>query len=69
MTVNAVLSSDQLTATVLDEIKKLGFRFATQSGLTIAIADIKQPETKKEILELRKDPTAVNTGWFKRLFN
>jgi DNA-directed RNA polymerase subunit beta' len=41
----------QLTAAALDEIKRLGFEFATRSGLTIAIGDIRQPETKREILD------------------
>ena len=31
------------TAQVLDAIKRLGFRYATQSGTTIAIADITMP--------------------------
>ncbi len=39
------------TAAMLDAVKKLGFRFATQSGATIAINDIQVPEAKKKILE------------------
>jgi len=35
----------------LDELKELGFRFATISGLTIAIGDMVDPPKKKEILE------------------
>ncbi len=38
------------TAEILDQIKRMGFRFATQSGTTIAIDDITVPPTKKEIL-------------------
>ncbi|HYH05292.1 MAG TPA: DNA-directed RNA polymerase subunit beta', partial [Bacillota bacterium] len=38
------------TAEILDQIKRIGFRFATQSGTTIGIADIKVPEEKKVIL-------------------
>jgi len=38
------------TAEVLDSVKKLGFSFACRAGITIAIADIKVPEAKKEIL-------------------
>ncbi|VBB08855.1 rna polymerase alpha subunit [Lucifera butyrica] len=38
------------TATVLDNVKKLGFSFARKAGVTIAISDIKIPEEKKEIL-------------------
>ena len=38
------------TAEILDQIKRIGFRFATRSGTTIAIEDITVPPTKKEIL-------------------
>jgi len=38
------------TAAVLDEIKRLGFRYATQSGTTIAISDITMPGDKDVIL-------------------
>ncbi|HEY0581798.1 MAG TPA: DNA-directed RNA polymerase subunit beta', partial [Chloroflexota bacterium] len=40
------------TAQVLDAIKRLGFRYATQSGTTIAIADITMPSEKDSILKL-----------------
>ncbi|MBM2809392.1 MAG: DNA-directed polymerase, beta' subunit [Chloroflexi bacterium] len=38
------------TAAVLDEIKTIGFHYATVSGITIAISDIKIPPEKPEIL-------------------
>lgn len=38
------------TAEALDQIKRLGFRFATQSGTTIAMEDIIVPPEKQEIL-------------------
>ncbi|MDF2630552.1 MAG: rpoC [Symbiobacteriaceae bacterium] len=38
------------TAEQTDNIKQLGFKFATRSGSTIAIADIKVPGEKAEIL-------------------
>lgn len=38
------------TAEILDQIKRLGFRFATQSGTTIGIDDITVPTEKKDIL-------------------
>ena len=40
------------TAQVLDAIKRLGFRYATQSGTTIAISDITMPSEKDSILKL-----------------
>ncbi|MBM7853819.1 DNA-directed RNA polymerase subunit beta' [Desulfohalotomaculum tongense] len=39
------------TAKLLDGLKKLGYRYATQAGVTIAMSDITIPEKKKEILE------------------
>lgn len=41
----------EVTAQVADSIKDLGFRFATQSGITIAVSDINVPDTKPAILE------------------
>ncbi|MBE0466367.1 MAG: DNA-directed RNA polymerase subunit beta' [Candidatus Desulforudis sp.] len=38
------------TAELLDGIKELGFKYATQGGLTIGMGDIVIPEKKKEIL-------------------
>jgi DNA-directed RNA polymerase subunit beta' len=40
------------TANTVDNIKDLGFKFATISGITIAISDINVPEKKAAILEL-----------------
>lgn len=39
------------TAEILDQLKRLGYRFATQSGTTIGAADILTPPQKKEIIE------------------
>ena len=38
------------TAVLLDDVKKLGYSFACRAGFTIAVADIKIPPEKKEIL-------------------
>ena len=43
------LSNDE-TAWVLDEVKDLGFHYATSSGITIAINDIQVSDRKPEIL-------------------
>lgn len=39
------------TADVVDKIKEIGFKYATRSGLTIAIDDITVPENKEEIIK------------------
>ena len=40
-----------ITAQVVDNIKDLGFAYATRSGITIAVSDIQVPEQKADILE------------------
>ncbi|MFN8532085.1 MAG: DNA-directed RNA polymerase subunit beta' [Dehalococcoidia bacterium] len=44
-----VLPNDA-TAQVVDEIKRLGFDFATRSGVTIAVSDIQTPPNKAQLL-------------------
>ena len=39
------------TAYLLDRLKSVGFEYATKSGITIAINDIKVPESKYEIVQ------------------
>ena len=38
-------------ATSLDNLKDLGFEYATRAGLTISIADVRTPASKKALLE------------------
>jgi DNA-directed RNA polymerase subunit beta' len=40
-----------VVAESLDKLKDIGFEFATRSGLTISIADVKTPASKAELLE------------------
>ncbi len=42
---------EEATAQMVDEIKELGFRYATRSGVTIAVSDITVPPEKEEILK------------------
>ena len=48
--VYARMGSEQ-TAEVVDKIKEIGFKYATRSGLTIAIDDITVPAEKQAILD------------------
>ena len=41
---------NDVTAKMLDEIKRLGFKYSTRAGITIGITDIVIPEQKKVIL-------------------
>jgi len=45
------LGGDEATVAIADPIKDLGFRYATKSGVTIAIDDITIPPEKWEIIE------------------
>jgi len=45
-----VLGNDR-TAQMLDELKALGFRLATQAGISIAVADVRIPKEKSEIIK------------------
>lgn len=46
------------TVNVLNEIKKLGFKFATKSGLTFSLSDIPTIEEKPKLLEDMEDEAA-----------
>jgi len=50
----------------LDRIKALGFRFASQSGLTISIDDVRTPPEKREILDRYEREAEKAESQFKR---
>ncbi len=45
------LMGSEVTAEVVDEIKRMGFTYATISGMTIAVSDIQVPDQKHTVLE------------------
>jgi DNA-directed RNA polymerase subunit beta' len=45
------LLGNEVTAEIVDRIKNTGFTYATRSGITIAMNDIKVPEEKAKLLE------------------
>ena len=47
--VYTILGNEE-TAEVLDQIKNLGFHYATQAGITIAISDVEVPREKDSII-------------------
>ena len=55
------------TGEVVDRIKNIGFHYATQSGITIAVNDIQVPENKTELLDERRRARstrcATSTRW------
>lgn len=45
------LMGPEVTSEVVDEIKRLGFTYATVSGMTIAVSDITVPDSKQAVLD------------------
>jgi DNA-directed RNA polymerase subunit beta' len=53
-------------ATALDAIKNICYRYASQSGLTVSIDDVKTPKAKKEILDKHEAQADKVENQFKR---
>ncbi|AQS57956.1 DNA-directed RNA polymerase subunit beta' [Desulforamulus ferrireducens] len=54
------------TAETLDGIKALGYKYSTQAGITIGVADITIPEAKKEILNKAEEQVNKIETQFRR---
>ncbi len=61
-----LLGDTEDMAAVLDGLKKLGFHYATKSGVTISMSDIKVPDTKPKLLEEAEERTAIIDGQLQR---
>ncbi len=48
----------ETTAEVADRIKELGFHYATVSGITMAVSDLKVPDAKQAVIEETQDREA-----------
>ncbi|MFC1905401.1 DNA-directed RNA polymerase subunit beta' [Chloroflexota bacterium] len=57
---------NELTATMLDNLKRLGFEYATKSGTTIAAKDVEVPASKAKIIEEGDEKVAVIESQFNR---
>lgn len=53
------LLSNEDTAVVLDNLKQLGFQYATKSGSTIAMNDIEVPRSKPKLLKEAEERVAI----------
>ncbi len=53
------LLSHEDMAVVLDDLKQLGFHYATKSGITIAMSDIKVPQSKPKLLEQAEERITI----------
>ena len=54
------------TSQMLDDVKALGYRFSTRAALTVSVADIIVPESKKQILSDAEDQVHQIERQFKR---
>ncbi|MEW6142864.1 MAG: DNA-directed RNA polymerase subunit beta' [Chloroflexota bacterium] len=58
------LLGNERTAELLDNLKKLGFDYATKSGTTIAMKDIEVPAAKAKLLEQAEEEIRVTESQF-----
>ena len=54
------------SAEVLDYIKSLGYQYSTKGAITVSVADVKVPPTKKDILEQAEKEVDNVTKHYKR---
>ncbi|MFH1662475.1 MAG: DNA-directed RNA polymerase subunit beta' [Chloroflexota bacterium] len=54
-----LLGDNERMAALLDGLKRLGFKYATKSGISISMSDIKVPAKKPKILEEANERTAI----------
>jgi DNA-directed RNA polymerase, beta'' subunit/160 kD subunit len=62
------LLGNETTAAVLDNLKQLGFHYATKSGISIAMNDIEEPEARAEILKEAEEQVNLLQDQFNRGF-
>ena len=60
------LLSGENMAAVLDGLKRLGFEYATRSGTTIAMGDVKAPDSKAGLLEEAEEKVTVIENQYER---
>jgi len=60
------LLSNEDTTKIVDNIKQLGFHYATKSGTTIAMSDIQVPQSKPKLLEEGGERVAIIENQYNR---
>ncbi|MDD4923436.1 MAG: DNA-directed RNA polymerase subunit beta' [Dehalococcoidales bacterium] len=60
------LGSDPAMGKMLDDLKNLGFKYATKSGITIAMSDIEVPADKPRLIEKADEKTAIVESQYQR---
>ncbi len=56
----------EITADVADQIKSIGFHYATRSGITIAVSDLEAPVEKADIIKVAQDGEAQAEAQYRR---
>jgi len=54
------------TAEILDQVKKLGFHYATRAGVTVAVSDIIVPPQKQEIMQAGEEKVEATEQQYER---
>ena len=62
----AKLLSDEEMAMVLDDLKEMGFRYATKSGTTIAMSDVEVPAVKPKLLKEAEEKAVLIESQYNR---
>ena len=60
------LLGEEITAAMLDEIKRLGFAYSTKAGVTIGVTDIVAPQKKDLILQAAEKQVETIQNQFRR---
>src|SRR5947209_8846954 len=60
------LYGSDTTASVVNDIKRLGFRYATQAGITVSAMDIPHPESKWQIIHSTEKEVAEVERMYRR---
>jgi len=60
------LLSNESTAAVLDNLKQLGFHYATKSGTTIAMGDIEVPQNKPKLISEAEERVNIIENQYRR---
>jgi DNA-directed RNA polymerase subunit beta' len=60
------LYGSETTAVVVNDIKRLGFRYATQAGITVSAMDIPHPESKWQIIHATEKEVADVEKMYRR---
>ncbi|TME67581.1 MAG: DNA-directed RNA polymerase subunit beta', partial [Chloroflexi bacterium] len=60
------LYGSDVTASVVNDIKRLGFRYATQAGITVSAMDIPHPDSKWQIIRATEKEVAEVERMYRR---